>query len=167
MDAPDKNRFLIERSFAAPLAQVFAMWTQPDDLARWLPPAGLTMRFLRADLHQGGSTLFVMEGYGMTITARAEYEEIRTPDRIVYTQQFCDEHEQVMRHPMAPTWPATMRITVTLREESAGRTHVTLSTDVAGDATADEVATFVAGHGSMTMGWTGSFAQLDAVLASA
>ncbi len=167
MDATDKNRFVIERSFAAPLAQVFAMWTQPDDLARWLPPAGFTMRFLRADLLPGGSTLFTMTGYGMTITARAAYEDIRSPDRIVYTQQFCDEQEQVTHHPLAPTWPATMRITVALREEGAGRTHVTLFTDVAGDATADEVATFVAGHASMTMGWTGSFAQLDAVLASA
>jgi uncharacterized protein YndB with AHSA1/START domain len=163
----DENRFVIERSFDAPLAQVFAMWTQPDDLARWLPPAGFTMRFLRADLHQGGSTLFSMTGYGMTITARAEYEEIRSPDRIVYTQQFCDEYEQVTRHPMAPGWPATLRITVALREEAAGRTHVTLCTDVAGDATLDEIAAFVAGHGSMTMGWSGSFMQLDAVLASA
>ncbi len=167
MNATNDQRFVIERSFDAPLAQVFAMWTQPDDLARWLPPAGFAMRFLRADLHQGGTTLFTMTGYGMTITARAAYEEIRSPDRIVYTQQFCDEQEQVTRHPLAPTWPATMRITVELREEGAGRTHVTLSTDVAGDATADEIATFVAGHGSMTMGWTGSFAQLDAVLVSA
>jgi uncharacterized protein YndB with AHSA1/START domain len=167
MPATNEERFIIERDFDAPLARVFAMWTQPDDLARWLPPAGFTMRFLRADLLPGGSTLFSMTGYGMTITARAEYEDIRSPDRIVYTQQFCDEHEQVTRHPLAPTWPATMRITVDLREDSPGRTHVTLSTDVAGDATEAEVATFVAGHGSMTMGWTGSFAQLDAVLASA
>ncbi|WP_332879245.1 SRPBCC family protein [Massilia sp. S19_KUP03_FR1] len=167
MNTTNNERFVIERSFDAPLAQVFAMWIQPDDLARWLPPAGFAMRFLRADLHQGGSTLFSMAGYGMTITARAEYEEIRSHDRIVYTQQFCDEHEQVMRHPMAPDWPATLRITVALREEAAGRTHVTLCTDVAGDATAEEIAAFVAGHASMAMGWSGSFAQLDAVLANA
>ena len=72
-----------------------------------------------------------------------------------------------MRHPLAPTWPASMRVTVTLREEDAGRTHLTLYTDVAGEATPAEVASFVAGHATMTMGWTGSFAQLDAVLASA
>lgn len=167
MQATDENRFVIERSFSAPLARLFAMWTQPNELARWMAPAGFAMRFLRADIRPGGTTLFSMAGYGMTMVARAEYEEIRDPDRIVYLQQFCDENEQLTRHPMAPTWPATMRITVTLREDGADRTHVTVGTDVVGDATAVELATFVAGRSGMTMGWTGAFDQLDAVLASA
>jgi hypothetical protein len=36
---------------------------------------------------------------------------------------------------------------------------------VEGDATAEEMATFVAGRTGMTMGWTGSFDKLEAVLA--
>lgn len=166
MHPPTDTRFVIERSFAAPPAQVFAMWTTPDDLARWLPPAGFTMRFLRADIRTGGSTLFAMTGFGVTITARAEYEDV-SPARIVYTQQFCDEQEQVVRHPMAPTWPETMRTTVTLRDDGAGNTHVSASTDIAGEVLPAEVATFVAGHAGMSMGWTNAFDQLAAALASA
>ncbi len=48
---------------------------------------------------------------------RAEYLEIKRPDRIVYTQQFCDEQENLSRHPLAPTWPATMLTTVQLTAE--------------------------------------------------
>ena len=62
---------------------------------------------------------------------RAEYLEIRRPDRIVYTQQFCDENEKMSRHPMAPTWPATMLTTVMLAAEGPDRTRVTAKWETA------------------------------------
>lgn len=165
MEASTENSFVIARTFNAPPAQVFAMWTQPEELARWLAPPGFSMQFVRADIRPGGSTLFTMTGYGMTMTARADYEAIDGPERIVYTQQFCDEQEHVTRHPMAPTWPETVRISVALREDGPGRTHVTATTAIAGTATDAETATFVAGHSGMTMGWTNAFDQLAAALA--
>ena len=58
---------------------------------------------------------------------RAEYLEIEKPDRIVYTQQFCDENENISRHPMAPTWPETMLTTVELTAEGPDRTRVTVT----------------------------------------
>ena len=58
---------------------------------------------------------------------RAEYLEIEKPDRIVYTQQFCDEHENISRHPRCPTWPETMLTTVKLTEEGPDRTRVTVT----------------------------------------
>ena len=54
----------------------------------------------------------------MKMYGRAEYLEIEQPDRIVYTQQFCDEHENISRHPLAPTWPETMLTTVQLAEKA-------------------------------------------------
>jgi uncharacterized protein YndB with AHSA1/START domain len=106
-----------------------------------------------------------MDGCGMTMYGRASYEEVRSPDRIVYTQQFCDEHEQLTRHPMAPTWPATMRATVALSAEGPECTRVTVCWQVVGDATAEEMATFTAARSGMAMGWTGSFDKLENVLA--
>ena len=165
--ASHRDCFVINRSFDAPQAALFAMWTQPDQLVRWIAPAGFTARFLHADIRPGGGTLFSMTGMGVTMYARAGYEEISPHHRIVYAQQFCDEHERVMRHPLAPTWPETMRITVDLHAEGEACTRVTLTTDVVGDATAEEMATFAAGRASMTMGWNAAFDQLDAVLAHA
>jgi len=163
---PAQVPFVIERVFSAPPAQVFAMWTTPDQMVRWVAPPGFAMHFLRAAIQPGGGSVSCMTGMGFTMYAKAAYEEVRSPARIVYTQQFCDEHEQVVRHPLAPTWPETMRVTAVFSEEAPGRTLLQLTMEVTGDASEAEMATFVAGYGGMTMGWTAAFNQLDAVLAS-
>lgn len=163
--ASGQDCFVVNRSFAAPQATLFTMWTDADHLARWIAPQGFAVRFLRADIRPGGGSLFCMTGMGVTMYARADYEQVHSPDRIVYTQQFCDEQERVMRHPLAPTWPETMRVTVKLHAEGANCTRVTLTTEVVGDVTAEEMTTFVAGRGEMTLGWNAAFDQLDAVLA--
>ena len=162
----DQERFVINRSFEAPLALMFEMWTQPAHIANWTAPTGCEMHFIRADVRVGGGAFYSMSSPGGTMYGLTRYEEIRSPDRIVYTQQFCDEHENIARHPMAPTWPETMRTTVELSAEGPHRTRVTLTWEPAGDATAEEVATFTAARGGMTQGWTGSFDKLEAVLAA-
>ena len=162
----DRENFVINRSFDAPIEVMFAMWTQPEHFAKWLAPTGFEMRFLRADIRTGGSTLYCMSGPGVTMYGRAHYEQIRAPDGLVYTQQFCDEHENVARHPMAPTWPETMRTTVDLCAEGPHCTRVTVTWEATDDASAEELATFVAARAGMTQGWTGSFDKLDEVLAA-
>ena len=81
---------------------------------------------------------------------RAEYLEIEKPDRIVYTQQFCDENEKVSRHPMSPTWPETMLTTVKLSEEGPDRTRVTVTWEPHGGTTPEEIETFIKAKGGMT-----------------
>lgn len=163
-----KQRFVINRVFAAPIDVVYRMWTDPEHLARWIPPTGTTMKFLRADLRVGGSThACITDGGKVTMYSRAEYLELTPPHRIVYTQQFVDERGAVSRHPLAPTWPETMLTVVTLTEEDDDQTRVTITWEPYGAATDAEVATFVQARGGMTMGWTGSFDKLEALLAAA
>jgi uncharacterized protein YndB with AHSA1/START domain len=160
-----KEQFVISRSFAAPLEQMFAMWTTPEHIVRWLPPTGFRMEFLRADLRQGGSTLFEMSNEaGVSLHARCEYQTIQPPRRVVYTQQFCDEQENIVRHPMAPTWPATLLTTVVLAAEGPDRTRVTVTSEALGDVTAEELQAFMAERPGMTLGWTGSFDKLEDLL---
>ena len=96
---------------------------------------------------------------------RAEYLEIEKPDRVVYTQQFCDENQKLSRHPMAPTWPETMLTTVKLTEEGPDRTRVTVTWEPYGGVTPEELETFIKSKGGMTQGWSGSFDKLEAHLA--
>jgi uncharacterized protein YndB with AHSA1/START domain len=164
-EASGRETFVINRSFDAPIQLMFEMWTDPKQLSKWLPPAGFDMEFLRADIKSGGSTFFRMEnGEGVTMYARAEYIEIRKPDRIVYTQQFCDENEKVSRHPMAPVWPETMLTTVLLSEEGPSSTRVTVTSECHGETTREELEAFVKARGGMTQGWTGSFDKLETLL---
>ena len=162
-----KEQFVINRSFDVPLKTMFQAWTDPEHFSKWLPPTGFQMKFLRADIRPGGSTFYLMtDGESVKMYGRANYLEIKNPDRLVYTQQFCDENEGISRHPMAPTWPETMLTTVTLAEEGPDRTRVTVTWEAHGNVTPEELETFVKAKGGMTQGWTGSFDKLDAYLSS-
>ena len=160
------EQFVINRSFDAPIETVFEMWVKPEHFSRWLAPTGMEMQFMRDEIKVGATTLL---SHG-----RQRHDHVRprplrgnhaAHDRLVYTQQFCDEHENLARHPMAPTWPATMRSTVDFNAEGPDTTRVTVTWEVAGDATAEEMATFIGARAGMTQGWSGSFQKLDALLA--
>lgn len=162
-----KEVFVINRSFAAPIETVFNVWTDPKHVAQWLPPTGFTMEYLSADIKPGGKTTYCMGNGQMKMYGRAHYLEIVRPNRLVYTQEFCDEKGNISRHPKAPTWPETMLTTVTLTEEGPDQTRVTVKWEAYGKFTPEELAVFIAARGGMTMGWTGSFDKLDEYLVKA
>ena len=160
-----KEAFIINRTFDAPLELMFQMWTEEKHVARWTPPTGFEMRFIRCEIKPGGISFYVMTGpNNMTMYGRANYLKIERPDLIVYTQQFCDENENLSRHPMAPTWPETMLTTVKLTSEGADQTRVTVTWEPYGKFTAEELETFVKARSGMTQGWTGSFEKLESYL---
>ena len=160
-ESSNKEKFVINRSFDAPIDLMFKVWTDPKHFAKWLPPTGAEMKFIRADMRPGGSSFYCMTGAYGTMYGRAQYLEIKSPEKIVYTQQFCDENENVSRHPMSPTWPETMLTTVTLSEEGPNKTRVTIEWEPSGTVTQAEMDTFIKGKAGMTQGWTGSFDKLE------
>jgi uncharacterized protein YndB with AHSA1/START domain len=167
-ESTGKEQFVINRSFAAPIETVFEMWTNPKHFSQWLPPTGFEMKFLRDEIKPGGRTLWMMtNNRDVKMHGRMEYLKIEKPSCIVYTQQFCDEQENLARHPMAPTWPATMLTKVQFASEGPNQTRVTVSWEPHGPATPEEIATFVEERGGMTMGWTGSFDKLETLLSQA
>lgn len=154
----------ITRLHDAPTARVFAMWSRAENLVKWLPPMGTTMRFLRPEIAQGKSTLFAISGPQGTMHVRAEYLAIEPPGRIVYLQRFVDAAEAPIPAPGTKVFPATLRTTVTCTEEGPERTRVTVTIEPDGEATAAELAAFVGEHAGMTGGWNRSFDALDALL---
>jgi uncharacterized protein YndB with AHSA1/START domain len=159
-----KNTFVINRTFDAPLDLMYQMFTDPKHVAQWVPPTGATMKFIRADIKVGGSTFGRMEGAYGIMYSRAQYLELNRPTRVVYTQQFVDENENISRHPLSPTWPETMLTTVTLTEEDPDKTRVTITWEPYGNVTSEEIDTFKKARGGMTQGWTGSFDKLEEYL---
>jgi uncharacterized protein YndB with AHSA1/START domain len=165
-ESTGKEKFVIARTFDAPLDVMFTMWTDPRHFSKWLPPTGFEMEFIRSDIRPGGSTFYFMSNnQGTKMYGRAEYLKIEKPGQLVYTQQFCDEKENISRHPMAPTWPATMLTTVTLTAEGPEQTRVSVTWEPYGPTTREELETFINAKAGMTQGWTGSFDKLDAYLA--
>lgn len=157
------EQFFISRTLEAPIEHIYEMWTDPAHLMQWLPPAGATMQFLRTEPRVGGVSFYAMTAAnGVVMHGRVTYLALEKPDRIVYTQQFCDDTEQVIRPPFFPNWPQTMLTTVELVAEDADRTRVTVRWEPR-DATPDDIAEFIKQRSSMTMGWTGSFDKLEAL----
>ncbi len=162
-ESSGKEKFVINRSFEVSLETMFEMWTNPDHFSKWLPPTGFTMTFVRCEMKAGGSTFYYMtpEGGGPKMWGRTQYIEITRPNRLVYTQQFCDEKENITRHPMAPTWPENMLTVITLSEEGPDQTRITVEWEPYGTYTSEEMDTFIKAKSGMTQGWTGSFDKLE------
>lgn len=163
-ESTGKEKFVINRSFDAPLELMFKMWTDPAHLSQWLAPTGCEMEVMRAEIKPGGSCFFLMyNNDGLKMYGRTEYIEVKDPNRLVYLQQFCDENEGPSRHPLDPNWPAKMLTIVTFSDEGPDRTRVTVEWEPY-EASIEEINTFIKGRGSMTQGWTGSFDKLEAYL---
>lgn len=161
-----KDVFVINRSFVVSIDTMFEMWTDPKHITQWTPPKGFSMRFINVDVREGGEGFYEMtDGGKVSLYGRVKYLEIRRPSRIVYTQQFCDKDGATSRHPSAPTWPETMLTTVSLADEGPDQTRVTVTWEVFGKATSEELDTFRKARAGMTQGWTGSFDKLDNLLA--
>jgi uncharacterized protein YndB with AHSA1/START domain len=160
------EEFVISREFDAPRDLVFAAWTEPERLAQWWGPKGFKLNVAKVDLRPGGVFHYGMTAPdGSTMWGKFTYREIAPPERLVFVVSFSDENGGMTRHPMAPTWPQEMLNVVTFSEHGE-KTTITLRSS-AYNATEEERATFKAGHASMKGGFTGTFDQLAAYLATA
>jgi uncharacterized protein YndB with AHSA1/START domain len=81
----DQGRVRIEMALPAPIEDVYAAWTQPAAMARWLAPMGSVE--VEADVRVGGRFRVVMIGDGMTIQHTGEYLTIEPPRRLSFTWQ--------------------------------------------------------------------------------
>ncbi len=166
MESTKKDIFVFNQTFDAPINLMFEMWTDPKHLGHWMGPAGSKINYFRADIKTGGSAFYCMTGVGDTkMYGKATYLEIIKPHRLVYTQSFCDENENVTRHPMAPTWPEVMKTTFAFEAEGPDQTRVTLKWEVDFHATPVELETFNKAKAGMAQGWSGSFNNLEEYLA--
>lgn len=158
-----RHLFVINRSFNAPPETLCSMWTNQDHLTKWLPPAGFDMEILEGEIAPGKSIFFrTTNHFDVTLHARFAYQEIDTPNRLLYVQRFCDEKGRPGRHPSLPVWPEALLVTVQFTPEGPGASRMTVTCEPHGSATVAEVKEFLAMRKSMTMGWSGSFDKLEA-----
>ncbi len=64
---PADRTLVIERVIAAPVAAVWAAWTDPQALPKWWGPDGFSCRTARIDLREGGEWVFDMIGPDGTV----------------------------------------------------------------------------------------------------
>jgi uncharacterized protein YndB with AHSA1/START domain len=81
----DQGRVRIEMALPAPIENVYAAWTQPEAMARWLAPMGHAD--VEADVRVGGRFRLVMIGAGMSIEHTGEYLTVEPPRKLSFTWQ--------------------------------------------------------------------------------
>ena len=88
---PADREIVMTRVFDAPRSMVFAAFTKPELLKRWLlGPPGWSMPVCEVDLRVGGAYRYVWrhDRDGTTMGMGGVYREIVTPERIVSTERF-------------------------------------------------------------------------------
>lgn len=84
-DAADRT-MVIERLIAAPVAAVWAAWTDPARLPLWWGPEGHSCRTARIDIRAGGEWVFDMIGPDGTVYPNHHrYHRMTAGERIDYT----------------------------------------------------------------------------------
>lgn len=156
--------FRISHSFKVSRDTLWSVYTQPEHLSKWMGPQGFTMPAYDMEFRVGGVFLHALQAPdGTQMWGKWEFLGIEVPSRLSLIQHFSDREGGVTRHPMAPTWPLRTMANSHLSEEGKG-SKLDLEW-LPFEATPEETATFDAGHESMRMGWTGTFAKLEAYLA--
>jgi uncharacterized protein YndB with AHSA1/START domain len=66
-DRPEDRTMILERIITAPVATIWAAWTDPAALPQWWGPQGFSCRTKRIDLRDGGEWVFDMIGPDGTV----------------------------------------------------------------------------------------------------
>ena len=156
--------FLIARTFNAPVDRLYEMCSQTKQLSQCLPPNGASMKFIRTAASLNETSFYEMSfNGGEPMYGMVKYHELSPSHRIVYTQQFCDASEKVIRPVFFSNWPLEMNTRIDLAPEDAHTSRLTLRWTPE-QSTPEDILQFVNERAGMSMGWTGSFDKLEALL---
>lgn len=114
-ETPSDREVVVTRVVNAPRRLVFAAWTEPKHLQRWLTgPEGWTMPVCEIDLRPGGRWRYVYrKASGTEMTLTGAVLEVVPPERFVTTESW------------GPEWPDTVNTLVLTEVE--GRTTIALT----------------------------------------
>jgi uncharacterized protein YndB with AHSA1/START domain len=85
----EKREIIIERTFDAPRALVWKVWTDPSLIPKWWGPGYLATAVEKMDVKPGGAWRFIQRGTdGSEYAFNGVYREIVPPAKIVSTFEF-------------------------------------------------------------------------------
>jgi uncharacterized protein YndB with AHSA1/START domain len=96
---PARRRVTIERSFNAPIEEVWELWTTTDGIESWWGPPGFEVKVRRLAVRRGGELLYAMTaiaadqieflkkaGMPLTTESLVTYTEVAPLKRLAFTQ---------------------------------------------------------------------------------
>ena len=148
-----KKELTLVRTLDASRERVWAAWTNPQEVARWWGPNGVTIPTSEIDLRVGGAVYIIMLAgkelgplAGQRWPMRGIFTEIIEPTKLVFTTSALDDAGAVI----------LSGETTVLLEGEGGKTRLTIKTSVSGDTPA--VAQMLQG---MEPGWNQQLDKLE------
>jgi uncharacterized protein YndB with AHSA1/START domain len=101
----------LHRVLRTPPEKLYRAFTEPEALAKWLPPYGFTCSVHQLDARVGGTFKMAFRNFttGHAHSFGGEYLELVPNERVRYTDTFDD-----------PNLPGTITVTVSLKAVSCG-----------------------------------------------
>lgn len=151
----------IIREFNAPRQLVFDAWTQVRHLNNWMfPMPGCTCDFVSANIVTGGESLHkITMPDGKAMWLLTKYEEVLSPERLVFLQYFSNESGDALPMPHIPNWPEHMLATLTFEEITASQTKLTFLWEPR-NATPEQLIAFESTRSDHDKGWGAGMEQL-------
>jgi uncharacterized protein YndB with AHSA1/START domain len=122
----NEHAVVIERTFDAPVALIWQMWTDPEHFKNWYGPDGVTIPVAKMDVRVGGTRLVCMEMQTpdgpMQMWFTGEYLEVVQHERLVYTEAMSDENGTVSASEGHPTTEVRVEL-----EDMDGRTKMVMT----------------------------------------
>jgi uncharacterized protein YndB with AHSA1/START domain len=124
---------VIERTFDAPVAVMWQMWTDPEHFKNWYGPTGASIPVAKMDVRVGGARLVSMEMLTpkgpMQMWFTGEYLDVVENERLVFTESMADKDGNVMSPSdmgIPEGHPTTTEVRVEL-DDIGGRTRMVLT----------------------------------------
>ena len=94
-----RRKVTLERTFNAPIEEVWDLWTTKAGIESWWGPDGFAVKVSKLDLRPGGELVYAMTATGsdqidymkkagmpVTTVSRLTYTEVDPPRRLAYSQ---------------------------------------------------------------------------------
>jgi uncharacterized protein YndB with AHSA1/START domain len=111
VDTAVKPSLTIKRRFKAPPAKVFAAWTDPEKMKRWMGPGAMTGQLAECDARVGGHYRWVMKSPdGELFDVGGTYREIVPGEKLVFTWAWksAPENESIVTVLLKPDGDGTL-----------------------------------------------------------
>ena len=146
-----------ERTFNAPVTDVWKVWNDPNSIQKWWGPKGYTALVVRNDVHEGGAFLWAMKSkQGKMFWNTGTYQQVVANQKIVSTMSFSNENGKIIPGSQVSVpgqWPDAITVIVEFRE-SEGKARVTVT----------EVGIPLIAYPLMKLGWAQQFDKIQSLL---
>ena len=85
MQAPATHKLVIRRKMPVPREAVYAAWTDPESMSKWMCPGDVVSAEAKLDVRVGGSYRILMKGGKQEYDHTGTYQIVEPPSKLAFT----------------------------------------------------------------------------------